>query len=363
MDISNLKVGQVFKNYKELCEALGVDPKASGKSRKLQEEEIKRFIDYKIVNRKYKVLKILEKEQEKMDKRKLGNNNTQAASIRYLLLNLLSKTPLKEGEIYGISKGLLLRKLNMVNDNYSIARDNREGYADALEVNRLAVDECIEFIDDRSIKAVKKAIQVLINQSVLGFKQSYTWVDKLGHWHNVDVEEHKMLLEAEYEAMKILGIKHKHLIYKFGKWDDFKDLVKKYILENYSSKTSFYKFDFYYSSYHFIYNNHHIVQHMTWMQEKQDLNLEVAKQNIQDLWSKSLDKTINTTYDKQDKVVFGSWEHFTEIENFRDSDKYIPQMTKVKESLTKDDYEKVKITSENTQDQLKIDLENIDIPF
>ena len=39
MKIENLKIEQVVKNYKELCELLNVEAKAGGKSKQLQHKE------------------------------------------------------------------------------------------------------------------------------------------------------------------------------------------------------------------------------------------------------------------------------------------------------------------------------------
>lgn len=46
MKIENLKVGMEFKNWNYLCEALEVQPKPSGKARKPQEKEFKKYFDW-----------------------------------------------------------------------------------------------------------------------------------------------------------------------------------------------------------------------------------------------------------------------------------------------------------------------------
>lgn len=46
MNISNIKVGETFKNWKALCEALDVEPKPSGKARVPQTKQFKQYFDW-----------------------------------------------------------------------------------------------------------------------------------------------------------------------------------------------------------------------------------------------------------------------------------------------------------------------------
>ena len=46
MNINNIKVGNTYKNWKALCEALEVEPRPSGKARKPQEKQFKQHFDW-----------------------------------------------------------------------------------------------------------------------------------------------------------------------------------------------------------------------------------------------------------------------------------------------------------------------------
>src|SRR5690606_38349554 len=46
MNIENIKVGDIFKNYKALCEALEIKAKTSGDSKVSQLKEIERYLKY-----------------------------------------------------------------------------------------------------------------------------------------------------------------------------------------------------------------------------------------------------------------------------------------------------------------------------
>ena len=57
MDLNSLNEGMIVKNYRELCDLLGVNIK-DGKSRKLQIEEWKRYFDFERQGNKYIINKI-----------------------------------------------------------------------------------------------------------------------------------------------------------------------------------------------------------------------------------------------------------------------------------------------------------------
>ena len=99
MIITNIKVGQIFKNYKDLCKALCIEPKgkAGSNSRKAQEKEIKRHLDYSKIEGSNKLMidKIYNEVAEKKDGRKNnkgGNNKVFADDIEVLLLHLLKNS-------------------------------------------------------------------------------------------------------------------------------------------------------------------------------------------------------------------------------------------------------------------------------
>lgn len=56
-----VKVGDVFKNYKALCEALNIEPKLNGKSKNLQLKKIENCIGYTRNGHKYIITEIKKK--------------------------------------------------------------------------------------------------------------------------------------------------------------------------------------------------------------------------------------------------------------------------------------------------------------
>lgn len=356
MNVEELRVGQVFKNYKELCKVLEIEPtKKANNSRIAQFKELARYCMYHKEGHKIIIDEVYSEELEKVDKRFNGNNNEQAKCIRYVLLNHLSSHRIEKHEVVALSKGLLLRKLNLINDNYIMAKVKREAYAQALDVDMMAVDECIDYIDDRGFKAVKRAINTLVRIKLLGYKYSYTWVDHNGvHHHTTSVLEHNNIMEIEREVLKQMRVSHKGKVFEYGRWEEFKRKVKIRLLEEYP--LMFPKLDYYYSSYHFNYNKEQIQEYMREM-EQQGMNYEKAVSGIEKLWSKSLDNTIENYHNKaKEKTPFGN--SFDEVENYRKSKKFIPEMSRTKESIVKRDYPKVELS-----EQITMNLDELEVPF
>ena len=94
MKITNLKNGQIFKNYKELCGALEIEPKKSGSnSYKAQFKELDRYCKYHKEGRKIVIDEIFQKEQPKVDNRKNnkgGNNVIYANDIEFIILDMIN---------------------------------------------------------------------------------------------------------------------------------------------------------------------------------------------------------------------------------------------------------------------------------
>ena len=99
-----------------------------------------------------------------------------------------------------------------------------------------------------------KTMQVLLNQKVIGYKYSYTWVDHIGVHHHCCTLEHNAIMEA-------MKIRTKGKIFEFGRWNEFKREVKFYLMYKYGDL--FPKIDYYYSSYNISNFNLFVLYHYT----------------------------------------------------------------------------------------------------
>ena len=111
---SKLKKGMIVKNYKILCGILE-QPIKSGKSRKLQLANFRRYFDWEKSGQKFIITHIYDIPLTKEDKRKLGNNSIYVKYIEVILLEYLSK---KRGYTGTLIKRDWWKELGMINDKY-----------------------------------------------------------------------------------------------------------------------------------------------------------------------------------------------------------------------------------------------------
>ena len=114
IDTSKLIIGMVIKNYKELCNLLGVETK-TGKSKQLQLKEFKRFFDWEKAGQNFIITDIYDTPLPKEDLRKKGNNSIYKNYIELILLQYLLK---QEGYKKTFTKRNWLELLGMINKKY-----------------------------------------------------------------------------------------------------------------------------------------------------------------------------------------------------------------------------------------------------
>lgn len=90
MNVDNLEVGMVLKNYKELCKVLGISS-TGGNTKKKYIKELKRYVKYHQEGYKFIIDEIYAKPKEKIDNRGL-NPNSHNNALGY-------RTPYKELDI------------------------------------------------------------------------------------------------------------------------------------------------------------------------------------------------------------------------------------------------------------------------
>jgi len=136
--LESLQVGDVFKNYKELCFALGEKVK-SGSAKTSQLKELERYVDYDKQGRNFIIKEIYEEPKEKKDNRLLNGNT--APYIKDAELLLIDLMLCGDGELM-LPNNALMQALKLVNHNYS----KYYGYNRPLLANGLNID--LEHVND-----------------------------------------------------------------------------------------------------------------------------------------------------------------------------------------------------------------------
>lgn len=352
MNTSKLKKNQVFKNYVELCNFLGIK-NTGGKFKILQLKELERFCEYHKEGYKFVIDKVYTKEKEKVDKRKYGNNNKKAKCTRYLLLDFLSNYDLSKSETISFSKGNLLKCLNIINDNYVVIKNDKREYAKALGISVEAVNECLSYFDDRVMKLINRSLNTLIRESILGFKQSYTWIDEKGKFHPCSVMDHNMIMNAEYDVLQNeFNGRSKYFISQSDIYYEFKMKVKSKLKEKHP--VYFGNLSKYYNSFNFHFNTNDLLDYKKYMEDKNKLNKQQCLIDLQELWKENVEGAINARIENAKKIKY-----IKDIHRYRLSDKYVEEQMLIVKSLTDYTFKTINIEHE----QLVIGIDDLEIPF
>jgi hypothetical protein len=297
MNINSLKLKK-YKNYKELCGILDEDIK-TGKSKQLQLKDWERYFTWEKEGHKFIVTEIYDKPKEKIDGRKVGNTGKSEGSrgnnvaeyignIEKLILNLLvqDKDNANFGRVF-LSKNVLLRTLNMVNDNYAYCKRRIPKLSKFMNINQVTINEWYDSTSSMLERNLETALKDLEKQSLILWSREITVaeakavaemnfnskiikkkrVDMFGekvidyeyyadptvmltHREATDREK-RFILRTERETLKEMGMKNKaEVIYK-GVWGNFIEKVNNTILEELNIA-------FYYKSYKILFNEEHI---------------------------------------------------------------------------------------------------------
>lgn len=348
MKIENLKEGMILKNYKELCSVLGVEPKKTGSnSYKSQLKEFERYFRFHKQGHKIIIDNLFKEANSKVDKRSNGNNNDLSKNLRYMILHLCYKNKLKNKVEIGYSKTFLYSYCGMINDNYKDTKGNKKAFAQYLNLEQLAIEECFEYTDNRMGQALRRALSVLTNTNkALGYRYGYNYVlSSIKPHSTADIDEETIIRDVENKIMKQMNITRYDKIYSYGRWDEFKFKVINTLKEEYP--LYFKNLKYYYNVIVLNYKDESIKRTIDGFEESFKLNAIDAKSNVNKYFSKSLDGTITRRHKKYEVMTS---EDLNEINIYRSSKGYVKEQKKAKNTIVKDDAKKVDFKALSTFD-------------
>lgn len=276
MQINNLQVGMVLKNYKHLCEVLEESVKTSN-SKKAQIKEWERYFEYHKDGNKYIIDDIFGVEKEKVDNRNSGNNKVKYIDeIELLILNLLSEMQEYNGIVF-LSKYLLLKQLKMINENYSFCKRRISKLSSFTKISEENLYDFYDTADDTLVRNLEKALNNLTNKCLVKWSKEITVCEAINydneiidgiHYDKYDEEIHnytqqlslnhrqatdlevQTILFMEKEAIEEMGFNSKKDVMINNMWKTFSNIV--------CEKTKKIGVIYYYNSYKLIFNSEHI---------------------------------------------------------------------------------------------------------
>lgn len=333
MKITNLKNGQIFKNYKELCGALEI-PTKSGNTKIAQFKELERYCKYHKEGNKIVIDEVFQKELEKVDNRKNnkgGNNVIYAKDIEFIILDMINRVPnsIKEKGVIGYSKSFLYEQLGLVNKNYKPTKDKVLQLSDILSIPSQSINECYNVTNSKLWNTVKSALNHMKNRALLNWELSYNLVLKDEDSKNgfslivADTYVKEDVRSCELKALKKMSISTKSKVLKLKKWEEFKEIVTEHLKELYPT------LEYYFESVAIYFKIDEVTKELELIEK---LNSKEIKYKLNENISNGLDRTY-TNRQNNSKVSIKEKTKVTTYDNFKVSKEYVPQMKTIKNTI------------------------------
>ena len=308
MEIKNLKEGQVIKNYKELCKVLEIEEKP-GKSRQLQHKHFNQYFEYKKEGHKYIINKIYENAENKI--KRGGNNRVFIDDFRNLIISILYNN---KNESMLISKGMLYKTMNLVNENYLLGRNNMTKLSEITEIPQTSiydfydynsvklkdtVERNLKHCRNRSLLIYESVMCVAIQEVLIAYNElNKPILDEHGRvvsesrltYREATKQEKQVILKYEDEVKTELGLKDNQEIFLKGKWKYFKQQVENKLKE---ANTNI---KFYYEAYKITWNNDKIDEEYNKI--KEEIKIKEIENNINHNMVESIKKSTMKRHDK-----------------------------------------------------------------
>jgi len=281
MNINNLEIGMTFKNYKELCETLDIEI-MQGNSKITQLKEIRRYIRLDKISgtQKFIINDIYNVSLDKVDIRQQGNNKMQDTEDIYLLiLNHLAKC---NEDIIFLSKSILYKALNMINNKYNHYKYNTK---EMSEMYKIPEDDIVSYFmssDSLLKRKITNALKMFDNKSVAKVNEIYVIVyaskdNRCNQSHiPTNHKESRLIYKSEYAVLELMGLKTKQEVIIKGVWNTFRNKVIEQ-LHTYDEDIQYY-----YKAYEFIFDKECICRENykmdteNWLNKSHKINLDIC---------------------------------------------------------------------------------------
>ncbi|NOL32667.1 hypothetical protein [Bacillus altitudinis] len=244
--IEILKPGKQFKNYKVMCQELGIEVKKSSDTKKAQFRELERYCTYNKVGHLITIDQVYETPLEK--RKRKGNNTVYGDIMQILILDLLAQKR-NSGNLI-ISKSKFLRELNLVNLNYSHCFKRKKALSIFCKVDRQVVNDFYYTTNDSFKRAIELALKTLQNKRLI-ICNTVTKVSKNGMHSLASPDEKRLILFSERSTMLSLGYTNLKSLRISKDWKEFCKKSKKLLKELGG-------IDFYYSAYEITQNDKYL---------------------------------------------------------------------------------------------------------
>lgn len=246
----HLYVGQEFKSYRAVCEALGDKIKNGGTSKEAQLKEWGRYFNHTKDGNKWIITEIYDQPLNKYDARSLlSGGGAYTDDLQTLILLLADVSGAKDHLV--ITHNNLITQLGLVNQNYQTGKHHSFGMEKMLNVSSEVLSDFFTSTDRNIKRMIETALNKLDTKALARWKK--VRVLKRCDKEQGDVatrEEDACILEMERQVMDELGCKDESEVF-------YKGLSQTYynqVVMNLNNKFNL-NIDYYFRAYEIIYSS------------------------------------------------------------------------------------------------------------
>lgn len=245
MRVDKLYEGQIFKNYRDLCDTLEIDYKR-GLSKTYQLEDIYRYCVLHKKGHSLTVTEVFEEPVPKIEKR--GRKSLYGDLLQLIMLDYFLRI---DKPVLILTRNKLMRDTNMVNERYQSNSYDIKSLSQELDIPVFVTNEFYNLTRSNFSYVIDSTLDALRNRSLIIYSK-ITMLAIDNEHRMASVPEKLVILEAEKSVLKSLGYQMLSQVVAANKWKLFTSRVLKLL------KTSIPDVDYYYTSYHITVNREHI---------------------------------------------------------------------------------------------------------
>ena len=243
IDTSQLCIGMVVKNYKEMCRLLGEPEKNGGTSKKAQLKEWRRHLDWMRDGNRYIILDIYEQPLPREDGRMNGNRAIYVKLVETVLAYYLSSC---EGHTKTLTRRRWQELLGMVNKKYyKYNRFNTEPLFELKAVSPYFSEWEIKHFYYRSWRKLneilRNALKSLRDRALIEYKIETVIVpaDSWKPWFAANDREEEEILKARHQVLEEMGLLKEQQVYCTYRQGEYFDRVNEILKEQHGWKRFF----------------------------------------------------------------------------------------------------------------------------
>lgn len=253
VNASKLEIGQVVKNYKEMCTILD-EEELQGNSKKAQLKEWERYFLWEKKGQKFIILDVYETPLAKKDGRQ--NRNIYVQYIEVILMKLLSKQK-NNGYAFYITMNQLWKLLGMINNDYKkVSLEDLNNRITGYEVTSFDMKKFYQRCNQKLREILFSSLNNLQTRSLIKYELEVVIVsinkNNKTHYEVADDEQKRKILKAERQTLLDMGLESKRQVYAKMKDTEFFERLSSYLQE-------WYGWEYTYNRIKIIYNKPDII--------------------------------------------------------------------------------------------------------